>query len=411
MYIVFDPGPCLAYAKLPMLGVPIIAHKYSNCICSSNNARDTGLPTCSYVDKSFDTGQVFKVALGRVDMHVEHNGNFIKSYALCTLPGESIANSFLCSFADATAQIEEQYIVDLVRSFSSGRALELGALYHALTFTMVLRINETVITRDEPLEFVVAITKKASLEINSTFSIPRDLVMFDIHKALDGCCYQLLVGQYKLLCPQLGLGLAQCLEVIPFLLSTYSHAHPLHRDVWNLLQIPVCDITVWTAVIFGSILDGDFSSTAEFLTGTRQKGGCIVISLDLKYPFGILITVLHLASRQLFDTENAHEDALLKMVGILAATSVHYTALVRFVSAIPLALTYGERATIFCELEKSIPNNNLGQVARIWVMEFREALAAGADTEQYVLKSHVGGSFTVMRESLVTTLAGAPKLQ
>ncbi|OIT07320.1 hypothetical protein A4A49_00152 [Nicotiana attenuata] len=247
-YIVFDPGPCLAYAKLPMLAVPIIAHKYSNCICSSNNARDTGLPTCSYVDKWFDTGKVFKVSLGRVDMHVEHNGNFIKSCALCKLLGESIANLFICSFDDATGQIEEQYIVDLLRSFSSGRALQLGALLHALTFTM------------------------------------------------------------------------------------------------------------------------------------------------------------------LFDTENAHEDALLKMVGILAATSVHYTALVRVVSAIPLAATYGERATIFCELEKSIPNNNLDQVSRIWVMEFREALVAGVDTEQYVLKYHVGGSFTVMRDNFGDNVGRGTKI-
>ncbi|OIS97967.1 hypothetical protein A4A49_62496, partial [Nicotiana attenuata] len=183
----------------------------------------------SYVDKWFDTRKVFKVALGRVDMIVAHNGNCIKSCAMYKLLGESIADSFMCSFDDATTQIEEQYIIDQLRSFSSGRALELSALHHALTFTMVLWISETINIGVESLEFVVAITTKHSLGFNSTFSIPCDLVMFDIHKFLNGYCYQLLAGQSKLLCPQLGLGMAQCLEVIPCFLSANNHDQLLHR--------------------------------------------------------------------------------------------------------------------------------------------------------------------------------------
>ncbi|OIT37926.1 hypothetical protein A4A49_22275 [Nicotiana attenuata] len=347
-YSIFDPSPYLDYPSLPMLVVFIIAHKYGNCICSSNDARDSSLPTSSYVDKGFDNGWVFKVASGTIDMSVEHNGNSINSCAMFKLLGEFIANSFMCSVNDTTIQIEEQYIINQLWSFSSGRALELSVLHHALTFTMVLWINETIIIGDAPLKFVVAFTKKPSLGINSTFSISYGLFMFDIHEVLVGC-YQFLAGQSKLPCSQLGLGLAHYLEVIPCLLSAYNHDQLLHR-------------------------------------------------------------VLQLVSRQLFNTENAHEDALLKFIGALAKTSVHYTTLVHVVSAIPLALSCRECATIFFALNNSIPNNNLGHIARTRIMEFREVLGAGADAELCVLESHAGGSFTVTRNGFGDNLGRGTKI-
>ncbi|OIS96266.1 hypothetical protein A4A49_20738 [Nicotiana attenuata] len=178
-------------------------------------------------------------------------------------------------------------------------------------------------------------------------------------------------------------------------------------NVWNLLEIPICDIIVWTIVIFGYILDGDFSYTAEFLADMRQKGGCIFISFDLNYPFGILTVVLQLARRQLFETENVHNDALLKIVGALAETSVHYTAPVHVVSVIPLALTCGERATIFLELKKSIPNN-LVEVARTRIVEFSEVLA-GVNVERCVLESHASCSFTVTRRGFCDDLGKGTK--
>ncbi|OIT35541.1 hypothetical protein A4A49_10504 [Nicotiana attenuata] len=227
-YVILYPGPYLDYVRLPMLAAFIMVHKYGNCICSSTDARDSGLPTCSIVDKWLDTGQVFKVASGRVDMSVEHNDNSILC-AMYKLLGESISNSYMCSFNDATTQIEEQDIIDQLRSFLSGRDLEQSVLHHALTLTWVLWIGKTITIKDEPLEFFVAITKKPSLGINSTFSILCDMIMIDIHKVLDGCCYQLLAGKSQLLCPQLGLGLAQFLEVIPCLLSAYNHDQLLHR--------------------------------------------------------------------------------------------------------------------------------------------------------------------------------------
>ncbi|OIT33808.1 hypothetical protein A4A49_28310 [Nicotiana attenuata] len=191
--------------------------------------------------------QVFKVALGRVDMSVADNGNSIKSCAMYTLLGESLENSFMCSVADATTPIEEQYIIDQLSSFLSGRTLQLSVLHHALTFIMVT----------------------------------------------------------------------------------------------------------------------------------------------------------------LFNTENAHKDALLKIVGALAETSVHYTAPADVVSVIPLALTCGERDIIFLELKKSIPNN-LVEVSRTKIMEFREVLA-GVNAEQYVLESHGSGSFTVTRGGFCDDLGKGTK--
>nr|XP_018622932.1 uncharacterized protein LOC108943422 [Nicotiana tomentosiformis] len=81
---------------------------------------------------------------------------------------------------------------------------------------------------------------------------------------------------------------------------------------------------------------------------------------------------------------------------------------IHVVSAIPLALTCGERATLFLELKKSIPNN-LGEVARTRIVEFRELLA-GADAEQCVLESHAGGSFTVTRDGFGDDLGRGKKI-
>ena len=86
------------------------------------------------MDKLFDIGQEFKVASSRVEMGVAHSGNVIKSCAIYKLWGDSIANSFVCSFDDATTQIEDEYLIDQLRSFLSGGALELSELYQALTF-------------------------------------------------------------------------------------------------------------------------------------------------------------------------------------------------------------------------------------------------------------------------------------
>ncbi|OIT33604.1 hypothetical protein A4A49_06125 [Nicotiana attenuata] len=182
-------------------------HIYSE---HSTDASDTGLPICSYVDKWFDTGHEFKVASGRVEIGVEHNGRVINS-TIYKLWGESIANLFVCSFDDATTQIEEQYLIDQLRSFYSGRALELSELYQALTFTMALWVNETVIIRDEPLQGVAAITRKPPLGINSIFSIPRDMAMFDIHGKM------MLNASMRTTEVEYPFDGALCLRTIPFL--------------------------------------------------------------------------------------------------------------------------------------------------------------------------------------------------
>ncbi|OIT26729.1 putative sphingolipid transporter spinster -like 2 [Nicotiana attenuata] len=54
--------------------------------------------------------------------------------------------------------------------------------------------------------------EKPSLWINSTIYFPCDLVLLDIHKVLDGCWNQLLIGHPRILLPRHRLGLAQFLE-------------------------------------------------------------------------------------------------------------------------------------------------------------------------------------------------------
>lgn len=154
------------------------------------------------------------------------------------LRGEPIANPFVCYVDDATTQIEEQYLIDQMRSFLSRKALELSELYHALTFTLMLWFNETVVIRDEPLQCVAAIIKKPSLRINSTFSIPYDLAMFDIHKVLDDCRYQLFAGHSKKVYPQHGLELAQRLEEFPRTLSASNCDQFINRSTFDSYNAP-----------------------------------------------------------------------------------------------------------------------------------------------------------------------------
>ncbi|OIT36359.1 hypothetical protein A4A49_61228 [Nicotiana attenuata] len=99
----------------------------------------------------------------------------------------------------------------LLRSFLNGRALELSELYQALTFTMALWVNEIVIIRDEPLQGVAAFTRKPPLGINSTFSIPCDMAMFDIHGKM------MLNASMRTTEVEYPFDGALCLRTIPFL--------------------------------------------------------------------------------------------------------------------------------------------------------------------------------------------------
>ncbi|OIT35732.1 hypothetical protein A4A49_03292 [Nicotiana attenuata] len=219
------PGPAIRVAD-EEISTTTIDNVINDNFCENDSLLQSSCETLQIevTAAAFDNGtdiSLYLVPITSLVVSIGYNQHVTPplSCAMYKLRGEPIANSFVCSVDDATTQIEEQYLIDQLRSFLSGRALELSELYHALTFTLVLWFNETIVFRDELPQCVAAITKKPSIGINSTFSIPCDLAMFDIHKVLDDYRNQLLVGRSKKVYPQHGLELAQRLEELPCTLS------------------------------------------------------------------------------------------------------------------------------------------------------------------------------------------------
>lgn len=78
---------------------------------------------------------------------------------------------------------------------------------------------------------LVQLQKKPPLGINSTYSIPCDMAMFNIHKVLDDRWNQSFVGHSGKVYPQHRLELAQHLEKMPCILSACNYAMFISRGL------------------------------------------------------------------------------------------------------------------------------------------------------------------------------------